>query len=355
MKSRFPAFALVTFVAMTSINWSPEELGIRLSDPEAVKQHGTEMTAVMDRKLPQGRNVLWCATFQIAWDQACGRFGRPMKLKPESQLADSLNQSAFDMNWVDADSVFTTQGLLEDGVLDRIDQGVRGKSGRPSKILERVKQGSAAGDLVFYAMLHKELEFSHPFGKLGAWQVGGRKVPWFGFAPGHRESARLRQQVRVHRYESRNDFVIELLGRQAGDQLLLAKLPEVPETMNRLGEAVLKAVRTDAPQAKHEDLLAVPNVVVDEDVAFTELHGSTVVGSGRFIRQALQSIEFHMDEKGVKLHSEAEISFGCAASPRVEPRLMVLDPPFAIVMRRKGAPKPYFAAWLANADLLGNR
>ena len=340
MKPRFPVFALAAFVAMTSINWSPEELGIRLSDPEAVKQHGTEMTAVMDRELPKGKNVLWCATFQIAWDKACGQFGRPLKLNPECKLADSLNQSAFDMSWVDDDSVFTTQGLLESGVLERIDQGVRQKAGRPSKLLERVKQASATGDLVFYAMLHKEFRFSHPFGKLGSWPVGDRKVPWFGFAPDNRESALLRQQVRVHRYEARNDFVIELLCKQTGDQLLLAKLPDVPKTMNELGAAVLKPIRSDAPQAKREDLLAVPNVVMDEETAFAELQGRTVVGSGRFIRQALQSIEFNMDEQGVKLHSEAEISFGCAASPRVEPRLMVLDPPFAIVMKRKDAPKP---------------
>ena len=33
--------------------------------------------------------------------------------------------------------------------------------------------------------------------------------------------------------------------------------------------------------------------------------------------------------------------------------LLVLDPPFALVMKRKDAPQPYFVAWFANADLLG--
>ncbi|MCX6866084.1 MAG: hypothetical protein NTV46_07670 [Verrucomicrobia bacterium] len=42
-----------------------------------------------------------------------------------------------------------------------------------------------------------------------------------------------------------------------------------------------------------------------------------------------------------------------SAAPQVQPRLLVLDPPFALVMKRKGAPKPYFVAWFANADLLG--
>jgi hypothetical protein len=60
-----------------------------------------------------------------------------------------------------------------------------------------------------------------------------------------------------------------------------------------------------------------------------------------------------MDEKGVKLHSEATLSLGCSANIRVEPRLMILDPPFAVLMKRKDAPEPYFVAWIANTDLLG--
>jgi len=61
------------------------------------------------------------------------------------------------------------------------------------------------------------------------------------------------------------------------------------------------------------------------------------------------------DEKGVKLHSEASISFGCSAVAHMQPRLLVLDPPFALVMKRKDAPQPYFVAWFVNADLLGTK
>ena len=59
-----------------------------------------------------------------------------------------------------------------------------------------------------------------------------------------------------------------------------------------------------------------------------------------------------MDEAGVKLHSEAALSFGCSVqAPRV-PRVMILKPPFVLLMKRRNAPEPYFVAWFANADLL---
>ena len=146
--------------------------------------------------------------------------------------------------------------------------------------------------------------------------------------------------------------MIELVCKQSGDQLLLAKLPAAPKTPAETSANVLRRIRANAHHAAGDDLLAVPNVVADEEAAFSELEGRTVAGTGRFVRSALQAIEFRMDEKGVKLKSEAALSLGCSAHVRVEPRLLILDPPFAVVMKRVGAPQPYFVGWFANADLL---
>jgi len=344
--------ALVVFVGLTSVNWSPEEAGIQLSDPEAVKHHGTEMVAVTDRPMDGRRNVLWCATMQMAWDRAAGNFGRPLRVKPHCQLADSLNRQPFDRRWVDEASVFTASGQVNEGVLDKIDAGMRKKAARRSVLLDDMRKSLAPGDLVFFASLDKDLKFPTPYGKLGGWQVGDRKVSWFGFTPDAENTAPLHQQTRVHHYGARNDFMVELVSTEPGDQFLLAKLPVVPKSPEDVIGNVLKHLQKDAPQAGGADLLAVPNVSVRQITSFNELQGKTVAGANRFIREARQSIEFLMDEKGVKLHSEAEISFSCAAHPRIDPRLMILDPPFAIVMKRRNAPRPYFVAWMANADLL---
>lgn len=348
----FPLFALVVFIGLTCVGWSPEEAGIRLSDPEAANHHGTVVRPVLDEPLPRGKNVLWCATFQMAWDSASRHFGVPLRLQPASKLADSLNRAPFNRQWIDAGSVFHAAGSVGDGILEQIDQGARAK-GAPARLLGDLRGISKAEDLVFYALLSKDLEFEKPFAKLGKWKVGRRSVPWFGFTPEQLDTGHLLQQVGVHHYAARNDFVIELRCKQAGDQLLLAKLPEHTATPAAVSRAVLKRLLADPPSAEEADLLAVPNIVADENVSYPELEGRTVTGSDRFVRGAMQTIDFRMDEKGVKLRSEAAISFGCSAHHRVEPRLMILDPPFAILMKRENAPQPYFVAWIANADLLG--
>jgi hypothetical protein len=345
---------LLMFTGLLCVGWTPEEAGIRLTDPDAVKHHGTRVRPVLEEPLPHGENFVWCATFQIAWDAASKNIGGPLRLRPASKLAETLNRSPFDQHWVDDASIFTVGGNVAAGVLDRIEQGAQ-QMGAHSKLSADLRKQSAPSDLVFYALLVKNLEFETPFARLGKWKVGRRNVPWFGFTPQQKNRAELMRQVSVHHYGAENDFVVELRTKQAGDQLLLAKLPEAPATPAAASRAVLKRLRAGAPHAADEDLLAVPNVVIDEKVAFSELEGRTLEGTGAFVRSALQTIDFRMDEKGVKLRSEAAMSFGCSAQFPVEPRLMVLDPPFAIVMKRKDAPRPYFIAWIANADLLGEK
>ena len=356
MNVRFPLLAAVIFVGLTSVNWTPEEVGIALNDPAVVNLHGTIMLPTPDAAIPQGKNALWCATFQIAWDNAGENFGRPIVLEPASKLADALNRNPFDRKWVDEASVATVEGTVAAGVLDKITAAVRDKTGGDSKLAGRIKEHAAQDDLVFFAMLHKKLEFVKPFGKLGTWEMGGRRVPWFGFTPEHKNTRPLHEQVRIHHYTAKNDFVIELQSKETGDQLLLAKLPAPPASPAALSQSVLQHLQTDAPNAGPADLLAVPNVSASEIAEFTELEGHQVKSNGKVLKQALQSIDFRMDEKGVKLDSEASISFGC--SPMVEhvqPRLIVLDPPFALIMKRHDAPQAYFVAWFANVDLLGGK
>ena len=346
--------ALLVFIGLTCVGWSPEQAGIHLTDPEVLNHHGTMVRPVLDEPLPRGKNVLWCATFQMAWDAASRHFGAPLRLQPASKLADSLNRNPFNQQWIDAESVFYASGSMGDGILDQIDHGTRAKGTR-SKLMGDLRKISKTEDLIFYALLSKDLEFEKPFAKLGKWKVGKHTVSWFGFTPDQRDTDGLLRQVGIHHYGARTDFVIELRSKQTGDQLLLAKLPELPATPTAATRAVLNRLRADPPDAEGTDLLAVPNLVIDEKVSFAELEGRSVSGSSRFVRGAMQTIDFRMDEKGVKLRSEAAISFGCSAHHKVEPRLMILDPPFAIVMKRKNAPQPYFVAWISNADLLGGK
>jgi len=70
MKHGFPILAMVLFVAATSVNWAPNAEELKWLQAPAVNGHGTTLTAVLDTPVPEDKNLLWCATLQMAWDRA---------------------------------------------------------------------------------------------------------------------------------------------------------------------------------------------------------------------------------------------------------------------------------------------
>ncbi|MCF7734458.1 MAG: hypothetical protein K9N23_22435 [Akkermansiaceae bacterium] len=350
--SRLLVLTLISITALTSVNWSPDDIQQEVAAQPADKHHGTDVSAVLDVPLPQDRNLLWCATFQMAWDGAAKQFGRPLTLSAPCPLADRLNAAPFDRRWVDEAAVFTTEGAIGGGVLDQITQEAKRRTGRGSELVADLAKGADPTDLVFYALLNKELKFPQPFGKLPATRVGGRRVSWFGFTPEQRDTAPLLKQLRVHHYGGKRDFVIELETSDAGEQLLLARLPEPPKTAAELSRTVIGHCQAAPPTGTGSDLLAVPHLVIDQATRFSELEGLRVKANGLILFKALQTIDFKLDEAGVKLRSEAALSFSCAAQAQVIPRLIIVRPPFAVIMKRTDAPQPYFVGWFANADLL---
>ena len=353
MKHLFPLVAMVIFVAATSVNWTPNDEQLKWLQAPAVNGHGTTLTAVLDTPIRDDKNLLWCATMQMAWDRAGQGIGTPILLEPPSKLADALNRQPFDPRWLDAKATFVTGGVVDAGVLKEIDAGARALSKEGSKLLKQLAPGLASGDLVFFAMLHKELSFEHPFGRLGKFPLGGHQVPCFGFTPDQSDRLALLQQVKVHSYHSKDDFVIELLTNDSAEQLVLARVPAPHTTLEKASAGVLGQLQTEPPAATGNDLLMVPHIVADELARFAELEGRRVKNRQDLIlRQALQSVTFNMDEAGVKLSSEAAISFGCSKPAHMDPRLLILKPPFLLLMKRRDAPQPYFVAWFGNADLL---
>jgi len=153
MKHAFPVFAMVLFVAATSANWTPSDEELKWLQAPAANGHGTTLTAALDTPIPQDKNLLWCATMQMAWDWAGKGIGLPIVLDPPSKLADALSRQAFDPRWVDAKATFVTGGRVEDGVVKDIDAGARALSGGESKLLKHLTPGLSKGDVVFFAMI----------------------------------------------------------------------------------------------------------------------------------------------------------------------------------------------------------
>jgi hypothetical protein len=99
------------------------------------------------------------------------------------------------------------------------------------------------------------------------------------------------------------------------------------------------------------DVLLVPNLNWELRRRFAELEGRdkrflNAGFSDFYIREAMQTIRFKLDRSGAELSSESKLYCMPDATH------FILDRPFLIVVKKRGAERPFFAMWVDNAELL---
>lgn len=323
----------------------------------------TDISAVLAAPIKSGRNVLWCGSFQLAWNEACKLAGGALQFQPPvPPLATILNQRDFDSTDLDADSYVATAGYVRDGIVQKIAPLLQQKfHGHAHPHL--AQDGSAfpsPNDIVAYCYLYQNLVFPKPFERLDdPLPFDGHDTACFGmgsYKPGHEPMA---GEVSILDYRGENDFIIELKTQSPGEHLILAKISPGATLADTVG-AVQQRIAAGKPvAAEPADLLEIPKMNFDISRNYDELCGVPLLpsaagmASGLRIVSAEQDTRFLMDEKGVQLRSESNLSFGCAAEEMPRPtHLLIFDRPFLVTLTHTGAHLPYFALWIGNADLL---
>ena len=305
--------------------------------------------------------MLWCGTFQLAWNEACALVGEDIAFGSPSPVAEALNRKAFTKEDLDDASYFALAGFRREDVFGKIRQGMSAKFG--SRARPRLVPSKTAAprpqDIVAYAYLFKNLEFASPFAKLDRMEFGGHRVLCFGFEGGKPDVGPLCAQVLIHDYKNPDDFVIELKSKATEDRLILAKVRPAGSLAATVSAVRQRAARQDPPCAFRDDILKAPKLNFDLTRRYAEVERQPLALRRPAalrdlqITDALQNIRFQMDEKGVVLRSESHMIFACSAPHVPQPQhILIFDQPFLILLERRAARSPYFALWVDTPELL---
>lgn len=338
------------------------ERGLLEADASNLKE--TIVTPHLEAPIASGKNVLWCGTFQLAWNEACSLLGQDVRLANEPAMVAILNKKSFRKRDIDTKSCVAVAGFVKDDVVGQIArqlqdtfQGQATPRYIPSQELTPRPQ-----DIVVYSYLFKNLEFRVPFERIAKPVVFGTKqVPCFGIGEEYKHKhGEMLAQFLVLDYQSEDDFVIEFKTKSERDRVILAKM-QPKSTLKATIEAVQKRAANPAPiQPQNGDVLKVPKLNFDVTQRFTELEGRRLlhknpnVANDLVVLSALQNIRYQFDETGVRLRSESHIAFGCGSTRQPPPtrHIMVFDKPFLIMLQTTEAHVPYFALWVGNPELL---
>ena len=314
---------------------------------EADELEHTTVTPHLEQVLEPGKNVLWCSTFQLAWNELCALLGEPVHWENEPPMVAALNKKTATKDDLDEASYVAMAGYVGDGIIRKIEKALKKKfKGQASPELLPARESVPGNWWVTYAYLWKHLPFEWAFTRFEyPLSFGDSLVESFGiyqYDHWQDDEVKMASQVFILDYKSNDDFIIEVKTRSKADRLILAKIAPVgtlAQTVVRVRRRIADVAPTSMQMAENLEVPVLDFAILRE---YTEL-----MGNGSRIVIAKQKTRFRLDETGAVLKSEALGGFG--GGP---PRRFVFDKPFLILLERHGAKNPYFALWVGNAELL---
>ncbi len=322
----------------------------------------TAIAAHPDAAIEEGKNALYCASFQLAWD-AMGReaLDGPVRFTEPVPLAEMLGRGGITASDMPARSFVARAGFVRDGIVASIQQELESTFERgPDPYLETLRLTN--DDVLAYAFLARELAFAQPFLRLdGKVLFGGRDgvaieawgIPSDADLKMSRDALRKAiAQVRVYGYGDygREPYVVALQPKQKGEEILLARVSPKETLAGTIAAALAIVEENEAQAMETEDQLTVPLVDFDLTHRYAELEGRFLANPGfesYRIGEALQRIRFRLNEEGALLRSRSTM----VARGSI-PRHFDFTEPHLVMLRKKESKHPYLALWVANPELL---
>ncbi|MCX5690469.1 MAG: hypothetical protein NTV94_11920 [Planctomycetota bacterium] len=318
----------------------------------------TKVVPYFHAPITPNQNLLWCSTMQLAWNElstlVTGGTGTPGIGMPPNPLAAELLIARGSTNDIDSNAYVAHAGIGPDTINQirtKLSQTFKGAAS--PKLLPATLGPDA---ILAYAYLFKNLEFETPFIKSKApIPFDAAKLNMWGCWDDHlaKDVDKIRRQVRILAYVSPTNWCVELTTKDPTDRLIIARLEPAP-TLAATCDAALALATGPEMAMGMRDTLKVPYLNFDITESFAQLTGTQISGAkaSGTIDTAIQNIRFKLDERGAILKSEAVMGVTSAPMIRDQPKIMICDGPFLIQMLKKDATTPYFAAWIANPEIL---
>jgi hypothetical protein len=374
---------------------------VQNGEPERIDSQQLKHTIItphMEQIISPGKNLIYCSTFQIAWNELQDKLIKEeIRLKGDPLMAELLNKQLSTKSDLSEDGYTAMADKFTPEFVERLHKALKEKFGKEAPPKLKVNIPESLKPFLAYAYLYKNLEFPTEFESLPLpmiFRSGGEETGVEGFgisgdASGE-QSVRLHKQVLVidgptspfdyfkfkdedkddddpatkllKRIKSKRDstdsarsrkyidIILQLKCKSEDDEMILALIKPEDSLMGTI-EEVMERVRNSEPYAMGErDRLSIPKLDFSINHSFKELTGCYFENKGWedwFIGMALQWIRFRLTEKGALLKSEAKIM-----AIRGIPHSYAFNKPFLIYLRHKDAKYPYFAMWVDNAELM---
>lgn len=300
-------------------------------------------------------NKVWCGTFNLVWNDFMNDVvkGNVEFRDGESELANELNKQSFKVDQLSENSYFKIHGqAMGEDLKNKIQNGIKQKFNEDSNLIDRIDWNDSNG-YVLYAMLKKEFNFLEPFSTaMGSMTFNNSepRIKCFGVDSSNNPIAS--KNVEVLFYNSEDDFAIKLKTKEGEEVILYKTTGENKSFEENYKEIKKQQINYSGKNTFEEnDILRIPFIKVNDEINYDELCGRKIKNSNYYIKQALQTIDFELNNVGGSVKSEAVIDATQKAWTETS-RKMIFDSDFILYLKEENKEQPYFALKVDNTDIL---
>lgn len=306
-------------------------------------------TPYLNKKMISNTSYIYCGSSTLMWQSFAGYLGEKPKAKSKtvSKLNDELifKPCLEDMFWV------AGTGRYSDNIVDSINVQLDRKFDK-----DWAPNVSSENPLLSYAHLEKNIVYEKPLPDHFSQRAfaGDNIVDYFGIDFDDPKSKR--NDVLVYDYKNQNDFIVQVKTKDSLDEVYFAKIPIQSNLFDQYSTVLKRVGMGNVEQFSGNDLLQIPFIELDTVYPYRELEGlnykNVKIPVGGVPMSVQQSIQFEINERGMSLVSTMAQIMEFAAFEITEPRALLFNEPFLIVMKRKHAEQPYFLYWVNGAEFM---
>ncbi len=303
-------------------------------------------------------NYVWGGAMNLCWNELTDNIVKDtIKLRTDDKDAlntlDKLNHPVITINDLDEASYYIKSGFgpQTQDIINR-----ESKKKFPDKSFEDLNYDLGETDIISYAYFLKQVEYQKVFRKQ---DMSFMRSMVQGFEADEQSY----QNIYILEYRDQDNFLIGIKLKDSKDQIFLAKGFDMDYP-----EQVVKVLREKAPAQKsdqftlgspmqHSDVFQAPFLSLSHERDYEEMLGKVlqnrIEGREYFIDVMKEKIKFDMDEKGARVENEAVIVMRETSMPaQQENKIMILNKPYWVLMKRFDSNNPYFILGVNNTQLM---
>ncbi|HOD40770.1 MAG TPA: hypothetical protein PKL57_09445, partial [Candidatus Wallbacteria bacterium] len=287
----------------------------------------TRITPVMDAEISTGENLIFCSTFQMAWNELCSKYAEgTLEIENAPAYVEKLNQLSVQPPLLDKESYIAMSGFGGEGIIDKVNETVNKKFGHlnQDELPPKFNYRLGSNEIFVFSYLYKNLEFKEEFDKLPPMLMCNNNKVFYaeafgldrGYIKNHKPDTDKRREQFNLLYH--NDYgtvevdrpkgiILSLVTGSNSDEIILSTVP-VSGTLTNSFNIIKKIINKNTDKKILTEILRIPKINFNILHEYNELKNKKVMNNplikymDRLIfKKIVQKFALNLNEKGSKI------------------------------------------------------